>query len=102
MTKGAIEADRAERAMEIARGIVRSLQATGIDAVIVGSLARGMSREGSDIDILVRTDVPWIKRYDVETTVIEASRYSGFSVDIIYEQDLSPGAKSRMLADAIL
>jgi len=70
--------------------IMSELRGAGVDARVIGSLARGDFRAHSDIDILVRTPVDPALHLKVERIAANALRDAGIPYDLIYASDLTP------------
>jgi predicted nucleotidyltransferase len=78
-------ARRRLRAAEAARCALEALNAAGVDAVIVGSLAHGRFQVHSDVDYLIRTGIDDAAgRTGIERVIAACMEV----VDIPYRQDL--------------
>jgi hypothetical protein len=66
---------------------------------VVGSVARGEEREGSDIDLLVDFN-PGRSLFDHAQLVEELRALLGVSVDVVSSRGLKPRVKERLLRDA--
>jgi predicted nucleotidyltransferase len=91
--------DRTARARQFAEVAVQRLEELGVEARIVGSLARGDFRGHSDIDILVLRCPP-DRRYRIEGAVEEAAE--GFPFDVIYLDEVPAPRRARLLGEARL
>jgi predicted nucleotidyltransferase len=66
---------------------------------VFGSVARGLDREGSDLDLLV--DVPpGTSLLDIVGLQLDIEDALGFKVDLCTERELHPDMKARILAEA--
>ncbi|HXY58180.1 MAG TPA: nucleotidyltransferase domain-containing protein [Methylocystis sp.] len=83
-------ARRLEEAQRRTATIMAALAAEGVDAAVIGSLAKGTFRAHSDIDILVRSPVDPALRLKVERIAANALRDAGIPYDLIYASDLTP------------
>lgn len=87
-------AERRQRALDIAfaRGATR--------VRVFGSVARGLDKEGSDLDVLV--DLPQgtslLKIVDLQQRLAEAL---GVPVDLCTERELHPALRETILAEAV-
>lgn len=84
---------RAARACETALG------RAGVRALVVGSLAYGAARPGSDLDLLI-VSYPGRTWHEVSALAAEAAQPYGVRVDVIFEDTLPPAVKRAMLKDA--
>ena len=66
---------------------------------VVGSVARGEDREGSDIDLLVDFN-PGRSLLDHAQLIEELRALLGVSVDVVSSRGLKPKIKERLLRDA--
>lgn len=66
---------------------------------LVGSVARGEEREGSDIDLLVDFD-PGRSLFDHAHLVEELEALLGVSVDVVSSRGLKPKVRERLLVEA--
>tara|TARA_R110002072_G_scaffold219231_5_gene376847 strand:+ start:3463 stop:3804 length:342 start_codon:yes stop_codon:yes gene_type:complete len=80
-------ANRHEAALSAWFLIKSELEATGLEAKLFGSLAKGNFRSHSDIDLMVRLGDSGMSRSAVERIVNEAS--SDIPVDLFFEEDLT-------------
>jgi predicted phosphodiesterase/predicted nucleotidyltransferase len=88
--------ERREMALACARNALTMLAERGIEACIVGSLARGDFRLGSDADFLVFSPITGA---DQDRLAAEIDRYfedSGLSIDVTYAGDLDERGYERM------
>jgi predicted nucleotidyltransferase len=74
------------------------LRAKGVEAKLVGSLARGDFLLHSDIDILILRCPPGL-RYALEGLVEEAVQ--GRTFDVLYLDEVRPERRARLLAEAV-
>jgi len=74
------------------------LRAKGVEARLVGSLARGDFLLHSDIDILILRCPPGL-RYALEGLVEEAVQ--GRAFDVLYLDEVRPERRARLLAEAV-
>jgi len=66
---------------------------------VFGSVARGLDREGSDLDLLV--DVPLgTSLLEIVGLQLDIEDALGFKVDLCTERELHPELKARILAEA--
>ncbi len=67
---------------------------------VFGSVARGESSDGSDIDILVdlKSDA---SVYDVSGLAVELEQLLGVAVDVVPARSLKPGIRERVLSEAV-
>jgi predicted nucleotidyltransferase len=66
---------------------------------LVGSVARGEEREGSDVDLLVDF-APGISLFDHAHLVEELEALLGVSVDVVSSRGLKPKVRERLLVEA--
>jgi predicted nucleotidyltransferase len=90
--------EHATRARGRARAALEALAAVGVDAMIVGSLAKGRFHEGSDIDFLV-TRCPEHLRYRIEGIVEDA--LGEFRSDVVYLDEIADRRLLRFIDGAI-
>lgn len=88
----------AGEARTAARRAVAALRERGVEAKVVGSLARGDFLRHSDIDLLV-TACPPVLRYGIEGMVEEA--VEGRPFDVVYLDEVAPERRARLLAEAV-
>ncbi len=95
-----LDRDAAERralALSAARRASAALSRLGIDARVVGSLARSSFAGHSDIDLLILSCPPaW--RYRLESIVEDA--VGGLPFDVIYLDEVPPHRRDALLAEA--
>lgn len=66
---------------------------------VFGSTARGVDRDGSDLDLLV--DVPArTSLYDLAAIQLEIEKAVGVPVDLRTEEELHPRIRPKVLADS--
>ena len=66
---------------------------------VFGSVAKGMDREGSDVDLLV--DIrPGISLFQYVGLQLDIEEELGVRVDLCTEEELHPKLKARILAEA--
>jgi len=94
-------AHRLEEARRRTATILADLQAVGVEAVVIGSLAKGAFRAHSDIDILVRTPVDPALRLKVERIAANAVRDAAIPYDLIYASDLTPSQLEEFESDLL-
>lgn len=82
-----------------ARACETALDRIGVRALVVGSLAYGGVRPGSDLDLLI-VSYPGRTWHEVSAVAAEAARPYGVRVDVIFEDTLPPAVKRAMLKDA--
>jgi len=70
-----------------------------VRALVVGSLAYGAVRPGSDLDLLI-VSYPHRTWHEVSALAAAAARPYGVRVDVIFEDTLPPAVKRAMLKDA--
>jgi predicted nucleotidyltransferase len=82
-------ARRRLRAAEAARCALEALNAAGVDAVIVGSLAHGRFQVHSDVDYLIRTgNDDAAGRTGIERVIAACMEAVDIPYDILFRQDL--------------
>lgn len=91
-------ASRRRRAIERARLAVGDLRTLGVEAKVVGSLARGTFAEGSDVDFLV-VSCPAHLKYAIEGSVED--RMEEIPFDVIYLDEIPAGKLHRFTRDAV-
>ena len=84
---------------QAARACERALARAGVRARVVGSVAYGAVRAGSDLDLLI-VSYPGKTWGQVRSTVDDAARPYGVPVDVIFADTLPPAVKNAMLKDA--
>lgn len=84
---------------QAARACERVLARAGVRMRVVGSVAYGSVRPGSDLDLLIvsYTGKTW---GEVRSIVDDAARPYGVPVDVIYADTLPPAVRKAMLKDA--
>ncbi len=91
-------ASRRRTAVERARAALDWLAAEGVEAAVVGSLARGTFREHSDVDVLILACPPH-RKYTLETGV---ERHMGdLPFDVLYLDELPPPLRDRAEREAV-
>lgn len=92
---------RRARALEAARELLGVFTKQGLDAAIVGSLARDEFHAHSDIDILILDHLSPAMRLATERQV--AQRMSGreIPVDLIFADDVHPVTLVELKQDAV-
>jgi predicted nucleotidyltransferase len=86
------------RAKARARDALAMLAERGVEAKVVGSLAKGRFHEGSDIDFLVTT-CPAHLRHRIEGLVEDT--LEGFAFDVLYLDEIPARRIARFTAGAI-
>jgi predicted nucleotidyltransferase len=89
---------RARRARAAAADALRLLAEHGVDARLVGSLARGDFRLHSDVDLLVLR-CPAAPRYRIEGWVEEA--LGGLPFDPLYLDEVAPERRAALESEAV-
>lgn len=84
---------------QAARACERALAKAGIRALVVGSLAYGGVREGSDLDLLI-VSYPGKTWSEVSSIAADAARPYGVRLDVIFADTLPPAVRRTMLKDA--
>jgi len=87
--------ERAEARREIActraHLLLERLDKEGVEARVIGSLAKGLFRTHSDVDFLIRSStVTPERRALVERVVASCMRGSGIPYDLVYASDIAP------------
>ena len=82
---------------QAARKAVAALARRGVEARVIGSLARGTVRPHSDLDLLV-TRLPAALRYRIETEVERAA--AGLPFDVVYLDEIAPARVQAVLEEA--
>ena len=82
-----------------ARACEAALAAAGVRARVVGSLAYGGVRPGSDLDLLILA-YPGRSWAEVQTIAAGAARPYGVPVDVIFADTLPAAVRRAMLKDA--
>jgi predicted nucleotidyltransferase len=82
-----------------ARACESALAAAGVRARVVGSLAYGGVRPGSDLDLLILA-YPGRSWAEVQTIAAGAARPYGVPVDVIFADTLPAAVRRAMLKDA--
>lgn len=90
--------DRRRLACVRARAALEWLTGQGVEAAVIGSLARGPFRDHSDVDFLVLS-CPRALRYALEGGV-EACM-EGLPFDVVYLDELREPFRQRALAEAV-
>jgi len=81
--------ERRRVAIERTVYVLDELHGLGVDAVIIGSLAKGNFLDHSDVDFYVRGIVPALRRIEVERTIGKHMRGSTIGFDVVYAEDVS-------------
>jgi len=89
--------ERRRLAVARARAALDWLARQGVEAAVVGSLARGTFRGHSDVDILVMA-CPQHLKYAIEGGVED--RMEGLPFDVLYLDELREPDRAKVLADA--
>ena len=84
---------------QTARACEAALAKSGIRALVVGSLAYGLVRPDSDLDLLVLS-YPGRKWSEVQSIASGAAAPYGVPVDVIYADTLPAAVRKAMLKDA--
>lgn len=66
---------------------------------VFGSVAKGVDREGSDVDLLVDI-LPGISLFQYVGLQLDIEEALGVKVDLCTEEELHPKLKARILAEA--
>jgi len=82
---------RTARARKAAAKALRALGRLGVDARLIGSLARGDHRLHSDVDILI-LHCPDKLRYRIEGLVEDA--LGGLPFDVVYLDEVAPARRA--------
>lgn len=90
-------AERRRLALARARVVLDWLAGLGVEAAVVGSLARGTFRDHSDVDFLVLSCPPDL-RYAVEGGVED--RMEDLPFDVLYLDELREPFRQRVLTEA--
>jgi predicted nucleotidyltransferase len=90
-------AERERLAWARAALVIERLGALGIEARVVGSLARGDFRLHSDVDFLILACPPELK-YRIEALVEDLME--GLPFDCIYLDEVRPERRARLLEEA--
>ena len=90
---------RASILRQAARACETALARSGVRALVVGSLAYGGVRPGSDLDLLV-VSYPGKTWHEVTAVAAEAARPYGAPVDVIFADTLPGAVRQAMLKDA--
>lgn len=90
--------DRRRTAAARARKALDWLAGQGVEAAVIGSLARGGFKDHSDVDVLVLSCPP-DRRYTLETGVEAVMEDLPF--DLIYLDEVREPYRARMLAEAV-
>lgn len=81
--------------------ILASAKANNIDSVkVFGSIAKGNSNEGSDIDFLV-TLTPDSSGWDIGGFYSDVRELVGKDIDVVTENSIHPYIKKQILEEAI-
>lgn len=82
-----------------ARACERALAGAGVRSLVVGSVAYGAVRAGSDLDLLI---VSYAGKTwgEVRSVVDAAARPYGVPVDVIFADTLPPAVRKALLKDA--
>ena len=84
-----------------ARACEAALARAGVRSLVVGSLAYGAVRPGSDLDLLI-VSYPGKRWSEVSAVAAETAQPYGVRVDVIFADTLPPAVKRAMLKDARL
>ncbi len=84
---------------QAARASVAALAKAGIRALVVGSLAYGLVRPESDLDLLIMS-YPGKTWHEVQSIASGAAAPYGVRVDVIFADTLPGAVKKAMLKDA--
>jgi predicted nucleotidyltransferase len=90
---------RASVLKRAARACDAALARAGVQALVVGSLAYGDARPGSDLDLLI-VSYRGRKWSEVSAIAEDAARPFGIPVDVIFADTLPPAIRNTMLKDA--
>ena len=89
---------RTEKARSRALRALQALERLGVDARLVGSLARGEHRLHSDVDILILR-CPDELRYRIESIVED--ELGGLPFDVVYLDEVVPAKRVKLQREAI-
>lgn len=89
---------RRTRAVAAARAVLAWLAEDGVEARVIGSLARGTFKRHSDVDVLVLSCPP-DRRYRIEAGVEE--RMGGLPFDVVYLDEVEPAQAERLQREAV-
>ena len=67
---------------------------------VFGSIARGESTEGSDVDILVTTS-PQTSLFDLGGLLEDLREMLGCNIDLVPENSIKPSLRKRIIGEAI-
>jgi predicted nucleotidyltransferase len=90
--------ERAAKARRVARRALAALAARGVEARLVGSLARGDFMLHSDVDILV-VRCPEELRYQIEGLVED--RMEGLPFDVVYLDEVAPERRAKLESEGL-
>lgn len=91
-----------DRALHVIREKRPAMRERGLELVgVVGSVARGEERSGSDVDIIVRHlgGLTLFKLHDLELEIAEAI---GREVDLVFSDNMKPERRAYMERDLVL
>jgi transcriptional regulator with XRE-family HTH domain len=89
-------ADRKARALAAARRVLAMLAKAGIEAGVVGSLARGTFGAHSDVDFLV-LECPRRLKYAIEGRIED--EMDGIGFDVVYLEELDPHFRKKAIGE---
>jgi predicted nucleotidyltransferase len=89
---------RTERARSGALRALQALERLGVEARLIGSLARGEHRLHSDVDILI-VRCPDELRYRIEGIVED--ELGGLPFDVVYLDEVAPAKRPKLQHEAV-
>lgn len=93
---------RRDKLVAAARAGAASLDGTGVDVLVTGSLARGQTHPWSDLDLLLRSrDGRYDRAYEMSLKVLRAVEGTGlWEVDVVPEESVQPALIPGMIGGA--
>ena len=89
---------RRERVISCVRSAVEALGAFGVQARVIGSLAKGTFGPNSDVDLLV-VSCPRILKYAIEGTIEDS--LEGVPFDVVYLDEIPAWKTASFVNDAV-
>ena len=90
---------RTEQARKSAVRALQALERVGVEARLIGSLARGDHRLHSDVDILI-VRCPDELRYRIESIVED--ELGGLPFDVVYLDEVAPANRPKLQREALV
>lgn len=90
---------RTEQARKSAVRALQALERLGVEARLIGSLARGDHRLHSDVDILI-VRCPDELRYRIESIVED--ELGGLPFDVVYLDEVAPAKRPKLQREALV